>query len=85
LSSPEDFETDLGAQLVAVAAAQVAPATEQAGTYLVELLRPVAAKLERSIEKPPAGIGRSASLIFTSPWLWQAARLANSGANASRS
>ena len=29
LSLPADFETDLGAQLVAVAAAQVAPATER--------------------------------------------------------
>lgn len=53
---PEDFKADFGAQLVAVAAAQVAPATEQAGTYLVDLLRPVVAKLERLVANPPAGI-----------------------------
>ena len=57
LTLPEDFESDFGAQLVAVAAASVAPATERAGTYLVELLRPVAARLERLVDNPPAGLG----------------------------
>ena len=35
LTLPQDFQADFAAQLVAVAAAQVAPATEQAGIYLV--------------------------------------------------
>ena len=67
LTLPEDFETDFGAQLVAVAAAQVAPATEQAGTYLVDLLQPVAARLERLVDNPPAGLGaeRIADLHFS--------------------
>ena len=56
LTLPADFEADLGAQVVAVAAAAVAPATEQAGTYLVDLLQPVAAKLERLVANPPAGM-----------------------------
>ena len=67
LTLPENFETDLGAQLVAVAAAQVAPASEQAGTYLVDLLQPVAARLERLVDNPPAGLGaeRVADLQFS--------------------
>ena len=67
LTLPEDFATDFGAQLVAVAAAQVAPATEQAGTYLVDLLQPVAARLERLVDNPPAGLGaeRIADLQFS--------------------
>ena len=67
LTLPENFETDLGAQLVAVAAAQVAPASERAGTYLVDLLQPVAARLERLVDNPPAGLGaeRVADLQFS--------------------
>ena len=67
LTLPEDFATDFGAQLVAVAAAQVAPATEQAGTYLVDLLQPVAARLERLVDNPPAGLRaeRITDLLFS--------------------
>jgi tetratricopeptide (TPR) repeat protein len=57
LTLPEEFQADLGTQIVAVAAAQVALSTEQAGRYLVDLLRPVAAKLGRLIENPPPGLG----------------------------
>ena len=53
LTLPENFRADLGAQLKAVALAQVAPATEQAGTYLVGLLKPVRAKLEQLLANPP--------------------------------
>jgi hypothetical protein len=53
LTLPENFRADLGAQIQAVALAQVAPATEQAGTYLVDLLKPVRAKLEQLLANPP--------------------------------
>jgi hypothetical protein len=53
LTLPENFEADLGTQLQAVALAQIAPATEQAGTYLVGLLTPVRAKLEHLVDDPP--------------------------------
>jgi tetratricopeptide (TPR) repeat protein len=67
LSLPEKFETDLSSQIIAVAAAGIAPATEQAGTYLVDILRPVAAKLERLVASPPAGFDakRIADLQFS--------------------
>ena len=55
ITLPENFRADLGAQLQAVALAQVAPATEQAGTYLVDLLVPVRAKLQQLLTNPPPG------------------------------
>jgi tetratricopeptide (TPR) repeat protein len=53
LTLPEGFSHDLGLQLEAVALAQVAPATEQAGTYLAEVLEPVAERLRRLLAAPP--------------------------------
>jgi hypothetical protein len=53
---PEDFQADLGAQLESVALAQIAPATEQAGTYLVGLLTPLRVKLEQLVASPPPGL-----------------------------
>ena len=52
ITLPESFRADLSAQLRAVALAQIAPATEQAGTYLVGLLTPVRAKLEQLLANP---------------------------------
>ena len=64
---PEDFQADLGAQLEAGALAQIAPATEQAGTYLVGLLTPVRAKLEQLIANPLPGLSneQKANLRFS--------------------
>ena len=56
LTLPEGFQLKLGAQLEAVALAQIAPATEQAGTYLVGLLTPLRVKLEQLIASPPPGL-----------------------------
>ena len=53
---PENFHADLGAQIEAVAFAQIAPAVEHAGTYLVGLLTPVGAKLEHLIASAPPGL-----------------------------
>jgi hypothetical protein len=65
---PTDFHEDYGAQIVAVALASIAPATEQAETYLVSLLRPVAAKLRRLLSDPPSNLSSeqqaSAQSIF---------------------
>ncbi len=52
LTLPENFP-DLGAQLQGVALAQVAPATEQAGTYLVGVLKPARSKIEQLLANPP--------------------------------
>ena len=46
LELPRNFEKVLGTALVAAALSHVAPATEQQGTYLASLLRPVATKLK---------------------------------------
>jgi len=56
LTLPEDFRAELSTQLEAIALTQIAPATEQAGTYLVELLTPLRAKLEQLIAYPPPGL-----------------------------
>lgn len=53
---PIGFVADLGAQIVATALAQVAPATERAGTYLVALLEPIAAKLGHLLAHPLPGL-----------------------------
>jgi tetratricopeptide (TPR) repeat protein len=53
---PKDFGADFNAMLLAVVAAQVAPATEQAGQYLVDALRPAADRLTRLCEHLPDGL-----------------------------
>ncbi len=57
---PEDFGTDLSGVLLSVALLSVKPATEQAGQYLVEILKPAALKIERLLENPPQGLGADA-------------------------
>jgi hypothetical protein len=53
---PKDFDDDFAEQLIAVALASILPATEQAGTYLVDLLKPAAEKLERLSAHPPPNL-----------------------------
>ncbi len=56
LELPRNFENVLGTALVAAALSHVAPATEQKGTYLVSLLRPVATKLKTLLAARAAGL-----------------------------
>ncbi len=56
LELPRNFEKVLGTALVAAALSHVAPATEQQGTYLVSLLRPVATKLKSLLAARAAGL-----------------------------
>jgi len=53
---PKSFHDDFAAQLVAVALSSVRPATEQAGTYLALVLRPVAAKLQQILNSSDPGL-----------------------------
>ena len=50
---PAEFGSDFHAVLMALVAASIAPVTEQAGSYLVDLLRPAARKLENLLANPP--------------------------------
>jgi tetratricopeptide (TPR) repeat protein len=52
---PKDFSEDFNAQLVALALASLAPVTEQQGSYLVDLLKQPAGKLERLLKKGAPG------------------------------
>jgi tetratricopeptide (TPR) repeat protein len=67
LTLPENFQADLGTQLEAVALAQIAPATEQAETFLVDILKPVRDRLEQLVTAPPPGVNaeQMASLRFS--------------------
>jgi hypothetical protein len=51
-----DFDQDFNAVIVALVVAAVAPATERQGQYLVDLLEPVAVRLQRLCEQIPAGL-----------------------------
>jgi tetratricopeptide (TPR) repeat protein len=53
---PKSFGEDFGTQLSALALASLAPATEQQGHYLVDLLKQPAAKLERLLERGSPGL-----------------------------
>jgi hypothetical protein len=55
---PKDFGDDFNAQLIALALASLAPATEQEGRYAVDLLKQPAQKLERLLEHGPPGLDR---------------------------
>jgi tetratricopeptide (TPR) repeat protein len=53
---PKNFGTDFNAALLAWVGASVAPATEQAGQYVADLLKPTAGKLRHLCTHLPAGL-----------------------------
>ena len=53
---PKDFGEDFNAALLAWVAVSVAPATEQAGQYVADLLKPAAEKLKHLCTQTPAGL-----------------------------
>jgi hypothetical protein len=53
---PKDFGTDFNAALLAWVGASVAPATEQAGQYVADLLKPAAGKLRHLCAHLPPGL-----------------------------
>ncbi len=55
---PKDFSADFNAALLAWVAVSVAPATEQAGQYVADLLKPAAGKLRHLCAHMPAGSRR---------------------------
>lgn len=57
LELPQDFEKNFGDVLVAIGMAALAPATEQAGRFLVTLLEPAVGKVKRVLDNPPAFLG----------------------------
>jgi tetratricopeptide (TPR) repeat protein len=53
---PKDFGADFNAALLAWVAASVAPATEHAGQYVADLLKPAAGKLQHLCAQMPDGL-----------------------------
>ena len=56
LDLPQDFDSDLATVLTGVVLASVLPVSEEAGHYLVDRLKPVAARIERLLATPPPGL-----------------------------
>ncbi|HKO08855.1 MAG TPA: tetratricopeptide repeat protein, partial [Alphaproteobacteria bacterium] len=56
LDLPQDFGSDAAEALSGVVLASVLPASEEAGQYLVDRLKPVAARIEGLLATPPPGL-----------------------------
>jgi len=67
LTLDADFGPEMGAALSAIAAVSAAPAVDQSGKYLVEVLAPIAARLAPMIQNAPASMRPSdrAGLLFS--------------------